>query len=88
MSVIVLDNILFFECIKCGIGLEVHIKDLNCKIFRCGAYKKNLQPIHHHASKYDCDKLVRDNLIIGCGCAFEIIQIQDLYTAVECSYYR
>ena len=48
----------------------VEKKQLNCKIFRCGIYKKTGKQIPPHSKKTICDNLAKNNLIYGCGKPF------------------
>lgn len=50
------------------------IKKINCGIFRHGVFKKNNKQIPPHAKKDYCDKLIKDDLIYGCGKPFQIIK--------------
>lgn len=60
-----------FVCPHCEIQIHVAHNDINCQIFRCGVYKSNIdRSVSPHASKLDCDKLVADGLIFGCGKPF------------------
>lgn len=59
-----------FKCPHCSIGIEVHKDDINCKIFRCGVYKKTYAPIPPHSTKKECDRLADNGLIHGCGKPF------------------
>ena len=59
-------NFNYFICPHCGIFIDV--AEMNCKIFRCGIYKKNGEQIPPHLSKEECDKL--GNSIWGCGKPF------------------
>jgi len=61
----------------------VHQSELNCRIFRHGTYRNTQQPIPPHSSKEECDRLVAENLIEGCGKPFRVTE--DL-EAVECDY--
>jgi hypothetical protein len=61
----------------------VEILELNCKIFRHGTYKSNNQQIPPHASKDECDNLIQQKLIYGCGKPFMINQEM---VAVICDY--
>ena len=45
-------------------------KEINCKIFRCGIFKKTLKPIPAHSSKANCLNFVKQNKIYGCGHPF------------------
>ena len=60
-----------FQCPHCHIDIEVHQKEINCKIFRCGIFKRNGQPIGPHTKKEECEKLVSQNVIFGCGKPFK-----------------
>ena len=88
MSVVIEDGLIFFECVKCGIGIIIPINELNCKIFRCGVYKDTNIPINPHTLKETCKQLVDQKLILGCGCAFELLKTTDSFDVVECDYSR
>jgi hypothetical protein len=60
----------------------VEILELNCKIFRHGIYKNNNQQINPHASKEECDSLVVNDLIYGCGKPFRV----ENNVAIVCEY--
>jgi hypothetical protein len=66
----------FFDCPHCYVGITVLKNQLNCKIFRCGEYRvdgpgyKEGDPIPPHLPKVECDRLVAENLIKGCGKPF------------------
>ena len=51
----------------CGLMIEMRYDQLNCKIFRCGVYKKYGKQIDTHSTKEVCDQIFKDNLIWGCG---------------------
>jgi len=63
------------------------IVELNCKIFRHAALKSNGEQINPHASKEDCEKLIEDDAIYGCGKPFQI-QTNELneFIAIICDY--
>lgn len=58
------------------------IEQINCKIFRHGIYRSNGLQISPHASKKECDRLVENNLIWGCGRPFRF----DGKLAEPCDY--
>ena len=58
------------NCPHCGI--YIIIEQLNCGIFRCGMYKDINKQIDPHLSKIECDKLISENIIYGCGKPFQI----------------
>lgn len=64
-------SIWVIECPHCGILIEV--VELNCRIFRCGVYKDNsYTQIDPHLPKVQCEELVLNNSIYGCGKPFRI----------------
>ena len=67
-----------FTCLHCHEPFVISHKDFNCRILRHGVYKHNLQPINPHATKDECDALVRDGAIYGCAGP---LQIQTATTA-------
>lgn len=76
---------LIVECPKCK--CSIIIEQLNCKIFRCGVFKNNYIQIPPHSNKQFIDNLLIQNRIFGCGQAFKLIlNIENVYEAIECSY--
>lgn len=63
-------NIIIIECPHCQQSIE--ILELNCRIFRCGIYKRNFGQIDPHMPKIFCEELVANNAIYGCGKPFKI----------------
>jgi hypothetical protein len=46
-----------------------------------------MQQINPHASKDECENLVKSNNIYGCGKPFRIIKKDEVeYIAIECEY--
>jgi hypothetical protein len=75
-------SIFVVKCPHCGIFVEV--VELNCRIFRCGIYKNNYTQINPHMPKKDCEELVLNNSIYGCGKPFKIPEGST--EPVECDY--
>lgn len=75
---------IYVDCPHCGFIVKIIKK--NCGIFRHGMYKKNNKQIDPHAPKKLCDKLIRKNLIYGCGKPFRLVIIDDKYQAEICEY--
>ena len=71
-------------CPHCAQSIE--ILEINCRIFRCGILKSNYTQINQHLSKVECDKLVNDDLIFGCGKPFELINDNSLWKPIPCDY--
>ena len=75
----------FVKCPHCEILIEV--LELNCKIFRCGIFKESLQQINPHLPKNECDLLIKDDLIYGCGKPFRVdINSEGEYISSICDY--
>jgi len=74
----------FISCPHCSIIVEV--LELNCKIFRCGVFKENGQQINPHLSKTECENLLENSSIYGCGKPFQIINDKPPYIVVKCDY--
>jgi len=64
---------IFVECPHCGQKIEV-VK-LNCRIFRCGIYKKDYKQINPHMPKDECDSLKSRDLIYGCSRPFMVVDV-------------
>jgi len=72
---------LIIECPHCKSFIE--IEQLNCRIFRHAYLKTNNQQINPHATKEECDNLINNNLIYGCGKPFRILEDN---TVIICDY--
>jgi hypothetical protein len=66
-----MEDYYIIECPHCQMCIQIYKKDINCKIFRHGVYKNNNKPIGPHASKSECENLIKENLIYGCGKPFK-----------------
>lgn len=76
---------LLLSCPHCQQLIE--IVAINCAIFRCGMYKATGEQLPPHLSRPDCDRVVAENLIYGCGRPFRVIQGEDqTWMAVVCDY--
>lgn len=73
------------ECPHCN--FPIVIQQINCAIFRHGAYKTTGQQIDPHAPKEVCDRLVAEKQIEGCGKPFRVVfDASNVLTAVVCPY--
>jgi hypothetical protein len=73
------------SCPHCG--KPIIIEKLNCCIFRHGFVIKTGQQMNPHASKDECDNLLMNKEIWGCGKPFKIIKSEkDEYTTEICDY--
>lgn len=76
-----------FTCPHCLDDIIVMKNELNCRIFRHATLKSNFSQVNPHASFEECQKLISNNLIFGCGKPFEIINSKEnKLIAVKCEY--
>lgn len=60
-------------CVICPhCGVPVLIIKIQCGIFRHGVVIKTKKQMPPHATKSECDEMVRKNMIYGCGKPFQI----------------
>jgi hypothetical protein len=78
-----MDVFYFFTCPHCNGYIMVHNTELNCRIFRHGVYRDTGAPIPPHTPKEECDRLIMENLVEGCGKPF---RVTDSMEAVVCDY--
>jgi hypothetical protein len=69
----------------------VLIEKLNCCIFRHGILKYNGKQMDPHANKIQCDLLIKNKEIFGCGKPFKIIITKnnlnvETYSTEICDY--
>lgn len=64
----------------------VEIAELNCCIFRHGAFIATGQQIDPHLCREKCDELVHSGQIAGCGKPFRIVMENGEYVAIVCDY--
>lgn len=83
----------FFEvtCPHCHGTVIIQKNEVNCRIFRHGVYKVNNEPVPPHAPKVECDRLVEQSLIFGCGRPFQVQDSTDasgnlIVVAIQCDY--
>jgi hypothetical protein len=82
---------LILTCPHCGGTIVVHPSELNCRIFRHGVLRTTGEPIHPHAPREECERLVAEGAILGCGGPFRVERstVQgagDVERAVVCEY--
>ena len=58
------------SCPSCGIYIE--ILTIACGIYRCGIFKETGLQVNPHLPKDQCERIVKQNLIFGCGKPFRI----------------
>lgn len=76
-----------FECPHCKDCFIMNEKELNCKIIRHAVFKNNLEQVNPHLPKSECDRLVSEELVLGCCKPSKIMQNEkNEYVAIECDY--
>jgi exopolyphosphatase/pppGpp-phosphohydrolase len=64
----------------------VWVEQVNCAIFRHGVLKTTMKQIHPHATKEECDYLIKSSSIYGCGKPFRIVQKNGELSTEICEY--
>jgi hypothetical protein len=72
------------SCPHCNEYIE--IIEIACGIFRHGILISDYRQINPHSSKEQCDYLISNNLIYGCGKPFKVELINDVYSVSICDY--
>lgn len=72
-----------YKCPHCDENIIILQKDINCGIFRHGVFKNSMVQLNPHASKDECDRVLKENLIYGCGKPFRITHDKKL---IICDY--
>lgn len=78
--------IYIYDCPHCDGTIETEEKEINCKIFRHGVYKKNGKQINPHEKKEICDELYEKKEIYGCGKPYCLVKHEDTYKPEICDY--
>ena len=78
-----MDALYLLTCPHCNTYVIVHNTELNCRIFRHGVYRDSKEPIPPHLPKKECDRLLSENLIYGCGKPFRVTESME---AIVCDY--
>ena len=79
-------NSIYINCPHCKQVIEVLKSQFNCKIFRHGVFKDTYTQIDPHLPKVQCDKLVAQNKIYGCGKPFRLVIEGDKFKTEICDY--
>lgn len=77
---------IILECPHCNQPIMVYEKELNCRIFRHGIYRKTYKQIDPHLEKPACDALLEKKEIYGCGKPFRIVAKNGDYSIEKCDY--
>lgn len=80
------DNFYIFTCPHCGLYIQVHKDEINCRIFRHAIYKNNFLQINPHTSEDECNKLKETGQVYGCTKPFMLVKYNDQYMVQICGY--
>lgn len=81
------DHTYTFNCPHCDRVIQVLENEIACCIFRCGVYSNNFEQINPHTDKKECDRLVSEDLIFGCGKPFKFfITLEEGKYVDKCDY--
>tara|TARA_B100001093_G_C26637092_1_gene931451 strand:- start:736 stop:981 length:246 start_codon:yes stop_codon:yes gene_type:complete len=80
-----MDN-LILKCPHCNDYVLIYKKEFNCKIFRHAYYRDSYKQIDPHMKKDICIKLLKEDLIYGCGKPFKLIEHNNEYILEKCDY--
>ena len=75
-------NYKIYDCPHCKLKIYINNNDINCKIFRHAAYKKNMINISPHSSKNVIEKMLKNNIIYGCGKPIKLLG----FKLIKCDY--
>ncbi len=75
-----------FTCIHCNEPFVVRGCDFNCRILRHGVIRGTMKSMNPHAPRSECERLVRDGLIYGCGKPMRICDVSGNYNVEICDY--
>jgi hypothetical protein len=65
------ENYYIVDCPHCSLKILIYKNEINCKIFRHGVRKDDLDmQLYQHATKEICDQAVEKDVIYGCGRPF------------------
>lgn len=76
------ENTYYFACPHCEMICQVPRELIQCKIFRHAVYKKNMKFVNPHASKDECERWLKDDIVYGCTKPFRF----DGTTVEKCDY--
>jgi len=91
------DDFYVFPCPHCNCNIQVHKNELNCRIFRHATYYTEQEkdgkkyripthPINPHCPEIECQRLIEQDLILGCAKPFRIIDTPTGLEVSICSY--
>ena len=68
------DKCYFFKCPHCELAIQVDKNQVNCHIFVHGQIKSTGEQVNPHSSLEQCEYLIKNDLIHGCGKPFKFFR--------------
>lgn len=81
-----MSNALILLCPHCNNFMYIERKDINCAIFRHAVFRMTMEPIPPHSSMEECERLVSQNAVYGCGKPFRVVLANNEYKTEICDY--
>ena len=64
-------DIFYFLCPHCDVMCQVPRNEIRCTIFRHAVFKKDMAFVPPHASKNECERWLKKDLVYGCAKPFK-----------------
>lgn len=75
-------DIFYFVCPHCEVMCQVPRNEIRCTIFRHAVFKKDMAFVPPHASKSECERWLKEDLVYGCTKPFKF----DGNSILKCDY--
>ena len=75
-------DIFYFVCPHCKVMCQVPRNEIRCTIFRHAVFKKDMSFVPPHASKCECERWLKEDLVYGCTKPFKF----DGNNILKCDY--
>lgn len=85
-NIIIMEDYINIECPHCKLQIVIYKNEINCAIFRHGVLKNSGIQVGPHSSKEECDNLLKNELIYGCGKPFKLVKNEKEYNVEMCEY--
>jgi len=65
------EDIFYFQCPHCQVMIQVPRHEIRCTIFRHAVFKKGMRFVNPHASKEECERWLKEDIVYGCTKPFK-----------------
>jgi len=77
---------IIISCPHCNDQIQIYLKEIKCAIYRHGVYKSNYKQIDSHLNEENCNNLIENDLIYGCGKPYQLIKVINEWKVISCEY--